>query len=63
MFDLNGWHHAVHQVTGEMALRFNKAKAADLQCWAAMLRAVATEMDTAVAGYTEHGDEKSERNP
>jgi hypothetical protein len=46
MFDLNAWHHAVHQVTGAMALRFNRASAADLQRWAVMLRAVAMEMDT-----------------
>lgn len=47
--DLNRWHHAVHQVTGSMALRFNKATAADLQRWAEMLRAVAEEME-AVGG-------------
>ena len=28
--DLNEWHHTLHQVTGDMALRFNKATAADL---------------------------------
>ena len=44
--DLNGWHHAIHQVTGDMALRFNKATAADLERWAKMLREVAEEMRT-----------------
>ena len=29
MADLNNWHHAIHQVTGDMALRFNKATVAD----------------------------------
>jgi hypothetical protein len=50
MFDLNAWHHGIHQVTGAMALRFNRATAADLQRWAEMLRVVAAEMDAAVAG-------------
>jgi hypothetical protein len=31
--DLNRWHHAVHQVSGSMALRFNKATPEDLQRW------------------------------
>jgi hypothetical protein len=44
--DLNQWHHAIHQVTGDMALRFNKATAADLERWAKMLREVAEEMRT-----------------
>jgi endogenous inhibitor of DNA gyrase (YacG/DUF329 family) len=43
--DLNDWHHAVHQVTGGMALRFNRATTADLERWAAMLRAVDDEME------------------
>ena len=42
--DLNGWHHAVHQVTGDMALRFNKATAADLERWAKILQKVAKGM-------------------
>ena len=42
--DLNAWHHAIHQVTGGMALRFNKATGADLERWAEMLRKVAGEM-------------------
>jgi endogenous inhibitor of DNA gyrase (YacG/DUF329 family) len=43
--DLNRWHHAVHQVSGAMALRFNKATPADLAEWAEMLRKIATEME------------------
>ena len=43
--DLNKWHHALHQVTGDMALRFNTAAAADLERWAKMLREVAEEME------------------
>ena len=42
--DLNAWHHAIHQVTGDMALRFNKATAADLERWAEILQEVAEEM-------------------
>lgn len=42
--DLNKWHHVIHQVTGEMALRFNRATAADLERWAKILREVAEEM-------------------
>jgi hypothetical protein len=43
--DLNRWHHAVHQVTGSMALRFNKATADDLARWAKALRELADEME------------------
>ena len=49
--DLNRWHHAIHQVTGDIALRFNKATAADLDRWAKLLRKVAEEME-AVVSYT-----------
>jgi endogenous inhibitor of DNA gyrase (YacG/DUF329 family) len=45
VIDLNAWHHAVHQVTGDMALKFNRATATDLQRWAGMLRVVAGEME------------------
>jgi hypothetical protein len=38
MADLNKWHRAIHQVTGDMALRFNRATAADLERWAKTLR-------------------------
>lgn len=47
VIDLNAWHHAIHQVTGDMALRFNRATAADLERWTRMLRDVAREMDAA----------------
>lgn len=43
--DLNKWHHALHQVTGDMAGKYNRATAADLERWAKMLRDVAGEMD------------------
>jgi endogenous inhibitor of DNA gyrase (YacG/DUF329 family) len=43
--DLNRWHHAVHQVTGAMAVRFNKAGAEDLRCWAEELHRIAAEME------------------
>jgi hypothetical protein len=49
LIDLNAWHHAIHQVTGDMALRFNRATPADLKRWTEMLRAVAEEMETAAA--------------
>jgi hypothetical protein len=42
--DLNVWHHAIHQVTGDMALRFNTATIADLQRWIRKLWAIADEM-------------------
>jgi hypothetical protein len=43
--DLNKWHHAVHQVTGDMAVLFNRATIDDLKRWAEMLRTIADEMD------------------
>jgi hypothetical protein len=46
VIDLNVWHHAIHQVTGAMALRFNRATPADLQTWACQLRAVAEAMES-----------------
>lgn len=45
VFDLNIWHHAIHQVTGNMATRFNRATSDDLRKWAKALKAVATEME------------------
>jgi hypothetical protein len=48
MIDLNLWHHAIHQVSGGMALRFNRATPADLVKWAGMLRAIAGEMEARV---------------
>jgi hypothetical protein len=56
MIDLNRWHHAIHQVTGGMALLFNRAAAGDLEGWARMLRAVADEMETAAAQASEVED-------
>jgi hypothetical protein len=32
--DINALHHAIHQVSGDMALRFNKVTAADMHRWA-----------------------------
>jgi hypothetical protein len=49
VIDLNSWHRAVHQVTGDMALRFNRATPADLERWAKTLRKVAEEMTKAAA--------------
>jgi endogenous inhibitor of DNA gyrase (YacG/DUF329 family) len=46
--DLNRWHHAIHAVTGDMAIRFNGATIDDLRRWAEMLRAVADEMDAPI---------------
>jgi hypothetical protein len=46
VIDLNTWHHAIHQVAGDMAIRFNRATAADLERWVRMLQAVAQEMET-----------------
>jgi type II secretory pathway component PulC len=43
--DLNRLHHAVHQITGDMALRWNKADARDLERWARVLRTIAQAMD------------------
>ncbi len=45
VIDLNAWHRAIHEVTGDMALRFNRAAADDLKRWSRMLRVVAEEMD------------------
>ena len=47
MIDLNAWHHSLHQVTGSMALKFNRAAAADLRGWAETLRSIAGEMEAA----------------
>jgi hypothetical protein len=47
VIDLNVWHHAIHQVTGDMAFHFNRATPADLQRWAKKLRTVADEMESA----------------
>jgi hypothetical protein len=54
--DLNELHHAIHQVSGSMALRFNKATTDDLVRWAQALRELASEMEAeaqAAHGATE----------
>jgi hypothetical protein len=43
--DLNVWHYQLHQTTGSMALRFNKAGAGDLWRWAEELHRIAGEME------------------
>jgi hypothetical protein len=45
LIDLNRWHHALHEVTGDMAIRFNTATIDDLKRWAGILRVIADEMD------------------
>jgi hypothetical protein len=45
MIDLNHWHHAIHQITGGMAVTFNRGTAEDLAKRAGMLRVVAKEME------------------
>jgi hypothetical protein len=47
VIDLNKMHHAIHQVSGDMALRFNKATAEDLKRWAKMLRTLVRDMEEA----------------
>jgi hypothetical protein len=47
VIDLNKMHHAIHQVSGDMALRFYKATAADLIRWTKMLRELARDMEEA----------------
>ena len=47
VIDLNKMHYAIHQVSGDMALRFYKATAADLMRWAKMLRELAQDMEEA----------------
>jgi hypothetical protein len=46
--DLNVWHHAIHEVTGDMAIRFNEATIDDLKRWASILRVIADEMDAPI---------------
>lgn len=42
--DLHRWHRDLHQVTGRMALHFNRATTADLYEWSAELTSVAEQM-------------------
>jgi hypothetical protein len=58
MIDLNAWHHAIHQITGDMAVRFNRATIKDLQRWICKLRAVAEQMETQIQAQ-EQGRDKS----
>jgi hypothetical protein len=48
VLDLNKWHRALHQVTGDMALNFNRASTADLARWAEALREIVAEMAAAI---------------
>jgi hypothetical protein len=48
VLDLNKWHRALHQVTGDMALNFNRASTADLARWAEALRKIVAEMAAAI---------------
>jgi hypothetical protein len=52
MIYINLLHHAVHQVSGDMALKFNKVTPADLERWARTLRALAEQMETRMKGAT-----------
>jgi hypothetical protein len=47
MIDLNRLHHAVHQVSGSMALVWCRATATDLRQWAHALHTIADEMKAA----------------
>ena len=46
--DLNRLHHALHQVTGDMAIKFNRATSADLELWIKALRVIARAMEAAI---------------
>jgi hypothetical protein len=48
VIDLNVWHHQLHQTTGAMAVRFNKAGAEDLWRWAEELHRIAGEMEAEI---------------
>lgn len=60
MIDLNAWHHSLHQVTGSMALKFNRAAAADLRGWAETLRSIAGEMEAAPGEPGKEGSKKDQ---
>ena len=62
MIDLNVWHHALHQVTGGMALRFNRAGLTNLRAWAAELHAIASGMEV-VAVLIERAETRNPDNP
>jgi plasmid maintenance system antidote protein VapI len=48
IIDLNRLHHALRQVTGDMAIKFYKATPADLELWIKALRVIARAMEAAV---------------
>lgn len=54
MIDLNKLHHSLHQVSGAMALRFNRATVTDLRQWAEALRTVAGEMEAVALDVHPH---------
>jgi endogenous inhibitor of DNA gyrase (YacG/DUF329 family) len=62
MIDLNRWHYAIHQVTGDMALQFNRAAASDLERWAKELRTVADEMEATAIKAREAEDAEFQWN-
>ena len=46
---LNRLHHAVHQITADMALRWNRASPQDLERWARVLHTCAKAMELLAA--------------
>jgi hypothetical protein len=45
VIDLDIWHHALHEITGSMALHWCRATPDELRAWSAALAAVAAEME------------------
>ena len=50
MIDLHAWHHALHQITGTMALRWYRCTADDLLVWSHELHAIAAAMESKATG-------------
>ena len=50
MISLTAWHRALHEVTGDMALRWCRATPSDLVDWARELHAIAQAMEASAAG-------------
>jgi hypothetical protein len=46
--DLNRLHRALHQVTSDMAVKFNRATVDDLALWIKALRVIAKAMEAAM---------------
>lgn len=45
--DLNGWHHAAHQICVDMVWTFRQGtNSEDIQRWASALRALAERMES-----------------